>query len=177
MTSSVKGPAPGAGPALMMLRDLVRRIDWVSYGIVVFVMAAMAILVSTQVFARYVLSSSIDWAEEVARLAFVWAMFLAIPHGIKVGIHVGIDILVRQLNRDLQEIIFRVMAVFSAVLMILVFYVAIFVVADKWQELMPTVDITSAVYYIAVLISAGHSFLHLVLLAWGGSRVWEAEAS
>lgn len=68
--------------------------------------------------------------------------------------------------------LFRLMSAASAVLMILVFYMTIYVTADKWQDLMPTIDVTAAVYYIPVLLSAGHSVLHLVLLAWGGSRIW-----
>ena len=37
---------------------------------------------------------------------------------------------------------------------------------------MPTINVTSAVYYIAVLVAAGHSLLHLLLLAWGGAKTW-----
>jgi len=176
MTSNTQGPANSAGP-ISLLINLIRRLDQVSYGVVVFVMAAMAILVAGQVFFRYALSSSIDSADELSRLFFVWSMFMAIPHGIKIGIHVGIDIVVRKFSENLQEFLFRLMSAASAALMIIVFYVTIFVTADKWQDLMPTIDVTAAVYYIPVLLSAGHSFLHLVVLAWGGSQVWKEASS
>lgn len=178
MSAGSGGPAPIAGPLfLRWLKAVLRGIDRVSYGGVVACMMAMAGLVAAQVFFRYVLSSSIDSADELSRLFFVWSMFLAIPHGIKVGIHVGIDIVVRQFTDRLQDIAFRAMSGASAILMVLVFYTAIFVVADKWQDLMPTIDITAAVYYIAVLICAGHSCLHLVVLMLGGARVWEDAAA
>jgi len=170
MTSTHQGPAL-AGP-LSLLKRLLGVIDRAVYGVIIAAMAAMTALVATQVFVRYVLSSSIDSADELSRLFFIWAMFMAIPHGIKLGIHVSIDILIKQLSAVVQELLFRAMCVASALLMILVFYVTIFVAADKWQELMPTVDVTAAVYYIPVLMSAGHSFLHLVVFAWGGSKVW-----
>lgn len=170
MTSSLQGPAV-AGP-LFLLKRLVDAIDRVFYGIIVIVMAAMTGLVAVQVFVRYVLGSSIDSADELSRLFFIWSMFMAIPHGIKVGIHVSIDILVKKLSAGVQEGLFRLMCVASAVLMILVFYFALFVAADKWQELMPTIDVTAAVYYVPVLLSAGHSFLHLTIFAWGGSKIW-----
>ena len=176
MTSNTQGPAVSAGP-ITLLKNLIERIDRASYWVVVAVMAAMAILVAAQVFFRYALSSSIDSADELSRLFFVWSMFMAIPHGIKIGIHVGIDLVVRQLSESLQEILFRVMSLASAVLMIIVFYVTIFVTADKWQDLMPTIDVTAAVYYIPVLLSAGHSFLHLIVLAWGGSKIWQEASS
>ena len=59
----------------------------------------------------------------------------------------------------------------------IVFVMTISVIGDKWQELMPTIEITAAVYYIAVLIATGHAFLHLLVLAWGGPTIWtETEA-
>ena len=179
MNTESGGPAPGVGPLLLVswLKSILRGIDRVSYAGVVACMMAMAGLVAAQVFFRYALDSSIDSADELSRLFFVWSMFLAIPHGIKVGIHIGIDIVVRQFGDRLQDIVFRAMSGASAILMVLVFYTAIFVVADKWQDLMPTIDITAAVYYIAVLICAGHSFLHLAVLTLGGAGVWEETAA
>jgi TRAP-type C4-dicarboxylate transport system permease small subunit len=177
MTSGApRGPALGAGPPAV-LKTALLGLDRVSYWVTAAVMAAMAGLVSLQVFFRYALDSSIDSADELSRLFFVWAMFLAIPHGIKIGIHVGIDILVRQFAPSAREVLFRLMNALAALMMAVVFYVTIFVTADKWQDMMPTIDITAAVYYIPVLISAGHSFLHLIVLAWGGALVWQEEAS
>ena len=57
--------------------------------------------------------------------------------------------------------------------MALIFATALPVITGKWEERMPTLEITAAVYYIAVLIAAGHACLHLLLLAWGGPRCWE----
>lgn len=175
MTSSSMGPAQ-AGPLSLLMR-LTSRIDRAVYFVIIGVMAAMTALVAAQVFYRYFLSSSIDSADELSRLFFIWAMFMAIPHGIKLGVHVGIDILVRALPAAVQEVLFRLMCGASALLMILVFYVTIFVTADKWQDMMPTIDVTAAVYYIPVLLSAGHSVLHLVIFGWGGSKVWQEAQS
>jgi TRAP-type transport system small permease protein len=166
---------PPGGP-LRSLMSLTRGLDRISYGVVVTVMAVMTILVSTQVFVRYALSSSIDSADELSRLFFIWAIFLAIPHGVKYGVHVGIGLFVDMTSARTQDAIFRLCCVLSAVLMIVTFVVSWTATIDKWPELMPTLPVTAAVYYIPVLISAGHSFLHLVVLAWGGRTVWKEEA-
>ncbi|HER26694.1 MAG TPA: TRAP transporter small permease subunit [Rhodospirillales bacterium] len=175
MISSEGGPA-AAGPLFLRFKGLLERVDQVSYGMTVFAMAGMALLVSAQVVARYAFSASIDWADEVARLFFVWAMFMAIPHGIKYGVHVGIDIIVLHFRKRLRDAVFKVMAGLSGFLMGLVFYYSILVVGDKWQELMPTLNVTAAVYYIPVLIATGHSFLHLALLSWGGPNIWQGRS-
>lgn len=170
-----KNPEPvnATGSIFKLFINFVRNIDRLSLWVIVICMALMATLVSAQVFFRYILSSSIDSADELSRLFFVWAMFLAIPHGIKSGVHVGIDVIARRLEDDIQIKLSRLMSLAGALLMGLIFIVTISVVGDKWQELMPTMGITSAVYYIAVLIATGHAFLHLLVLAWGGPGIWE----
>ena len=152
-----------------LLNRLVRASDVV---MIVAAMGTMTIIVTAQVFWRHVLNSSIDSADEVSRLLFVWAMFLAIPHGIKYGVHVGIDLLVGYLRPALREAVFRLMAAASGVLMIAVFMAAWIATEEKWQQLMPTIPVTASIFYIAILICALHSIMHLALYAWGGSSIW-----
>ncbi|MGQ9370758.1 TRAP transporter small permease [Azospirillum sp. ST 5-10] len=168
-----EGPAPAAG--LAPVKAALGWLDRLTYGVIVVVMAAMAIIVSLQVFWRYVLGSSIDSADELSRLFFVWAIFLAIPHGVKYGMHVGIDLLVTQLPRAAQDALFRAVAAAGALLMLVVLTVAWTATLDKWPELMPTLPVSAGIYYVAVLACTVHSFLHLSLLAWGGPRTWEGD--
>lgn len=170
------GGLPKGGPAFVLARSLVERLDHATKFAVIGAMAVMTLLVVTQVVFRYAFSSAIDWSEEVARLAFVWAMFLAIPHGIRGGVHVGIDALVVKLPQDWQEGLFRLSAILGAALMAVVFWFAWQVTVYTWPEMMPTLNLTASVYYIAVLLAAVHSLLHLLLLAWGGRETWALEA-
>jgi TRAP-type transport system small permease protein len=148
------------------------RVDTVSRWIIVATMSAMAVMVSLQVFWRYVLGSSIDSADEVSRLLFVWVIFLSIPHGVKYSIHVGIDLLVVNLPPSIRDPLYRIVAAASVLLMAAVSYSALVATMDKWQEMMPTLAISAGVYYIPVLISAIHSTLHLLLLARYGRNLW-----
>lgn len=170
------GPA-SAGSFFGTCRTVLDRIDTLSKGVVILSMAVMATLVVTQVIFRYGFSSAIDWSEEVARLAFVWAMFLAVPHGIRAGVHVGIDALITRFPETVKDRLFRLSAFLGCALMIVVFYFSAQVTAYSWSELMPTLNLTAAVYYIAVLISAAHSVLHLLLLVWGGPNTWAEEST
>ncbi|MER0239988.1 TRAP transporter small permease [Fulvimarina sp. MAC8] len=154
---------------------IVRAFDRVSAVGVIVAMAAMAALVSAQVFFRYVLSSSIDSADELSRLFFVWSIFLALPHGIRYGVHVGIDLLPMALPTRLQDILFRLMNLVTVVLMIVVAFVTYGVIVDKWSELMPTLPLTASLYYVPVLIASVHAALHMTLLAWSGQHLWKDE--
>ncbi|MFT6903484.1 MAG: TRAP-type C4-dicarboxylate transport system permease small subunit [Oleiphilaceae bacterium] len=154
-------------------RRVIEWTDIASYWTIVITMGLMVMIVSLQVLWRYVLGSSIDSADELARLFFVWTIFLAIPHGIKSGAHIGIDLLVVRLPDNYREILFRVITAVSCLLMLTVMFGAWTAMLDRWPELMPTLPITSAIYYIALLICGTHSFMHLVFLSWGGSKAWE----
>jgi len=171
----VPGAPRGGGPGLAAAKAALRAVDRASYAVVATVMAAMAAIVAVQVFMRYVVGTSIDSADELSRLFFVWSIFLAIPHGVKYGIHVGIDLVVRLLPDPVQRGLFRVVAAAGAVLMSVVLAVSWTATLDKWPELMPTLPISAGVYYVAVLIGAGHSALHLLLLAAGGPDTWQGE--
>lgn len=173
MTTETGGDAASAAPLFCRFRAFVASVDRASFVVVAAAMAGMAGLVAMQVFFRYALSNSIDWAEEVARLFFVWAIFMAIPHGIRRGVHVGIDVLVGLFPPSVQSALFRVTAMLGGVLMAIVFYYSVLVTQGKWEELMPTIDVTASVYYIAVLIASAHALLHLGVLVWGGPRAWE----
>lgn len=164
---------PPVGGAFGALKRLVVICDATTYWAIVAVMGLMATIVSLQVFFRYVLGSSIDSADELSRLFFIWAIFLAIPHGVKHGVHVGIDLFMMLMPVRIREVLFRAMAAISTLLMLMVMLGAWVATVDRWSEQMPTLAITSSVYYIAVLICGLHAFLHLALLAWGGSRTWE----
>lgn len=167
--------APPRSAGFRGLIRLIRGLDRVSYAVIVAVMALMSLILAAQVVARYILGTSIDAANELSRLFFVWSIFLAIPHGIKYGIHVGIDVIVRSLPAAVQAALFRAIAAASAGLLAILLVLSWTATLDKWQELMPTLPVTAAVYYIAVLICCGHGALHLLALAWGGPRTWEGE--
>ncbi|WMC11807.1 TRAP transporter small permease [Oceanimonas pelagia] len=163
-------PAPGA-----FGRRLLLRVDSASRYTICACMAVMVLLVSAQVFCRYLLSESIDWADEMSRLAFVWAVFLAIPHGLKHGIHVGIDLMTNRLSFRMQERLARLMMLASGLLMVVVCYQSVLVAIDGWGELMPTIPVSASVFYIPVMLSCGHGLLHLLFMAWQGTRVWIEE--
>ena len=104
----MKGDAtPGLVGRLRAALDL---IDAASRWMIVAAMAGMALLISAQGFQRYVMSASIDAADELSRLFFVWAISLAIPHGIRRGIHVGIDVFARMTPPRAQDALQRVSA-------------------------------------------------------------------
>lgn len=138
-------------------------------GTVIAAMAAMVVVVSLQVLLRYVFNTSLDWAEDVARLLFVWSIFLAIPLGVKQGSHIAIELLTLHLRPAAQAYLFRAMALGCAALMAVVCYQAALLTVQQWDEFMPTLNVTAALFMVPVAFGAAHSALYFAKLAVSGA--------
>lgn len=130
--------------------------------------AAMVGVVSAQVLLRYGFNQSLDWADEVARLAFVWSIFLAIPLGVRQGAHIGIDIVVARMAPHVQALLRRATAWVSAAMMAAIAWASLGVAREQWDELMSVLDWSVAWFIVPVGVGALLSALHLVRIAIQG---------
>ena len=149
-------------------------LDKLSWLVIVVNMMVLVFLVIAEVFSRYALDASIGAADELARLCFIWAMFLAIPHGIKYGSHVGIDLVIVRIPAAQRTLIFRVLSFFGIIMMLMIAYQGILVAIDVWDQMMPTIDLTNGVFYIPVVICGLHSAAHLLSQVFTGTVVERA---
>ena len=158
-----QAPAVGGGDALVASRRLLDGLDWIVAQIVIASMTIMVAVVAAQVFCRYALNFSVDWAEEISRLSFVWSIFFAIPLGVKRGAHVGISLLTDRLPSRFRDRLFRVMSLLAAVLMAVVAYEAAILTRDQWDEPMATLDYSVGLFMVPLVVGAAHSLLHLIV--------------
>jgi TRAP-type C4-dicarboxylate transport system permease small subunit len=158
----VTAPA-GAWP----LRAL-RAVDRLLTTALVAAVLAMVAVVSAQVALRYGLNRSIDWADEIGRLAFVWAIFLAIPLGVRDGAHIGIDLLVDKLPPAARSAVRRAGAALGAVMTAAIAWAAVGVAREQWDELMATVDLSVGWFIVPVALGFAVSALHLARIVVAG---------
>ncbi len=156
------GEAASSSRAARFVRGGLDAIDWTVGALVVAAMAAMTAVVAVQVGLRYGLNESLDWADEVSRLAFVWAVFLAIPLGIKRGSHVGMELLTAWLPGGARRGLFRLVSLFAMALMAVVAWQAAILVRNQWDEPMSTLDVSVGLFMLPLAIGAVHSVLHLL---------------
>ncbi|WP_341646387.1 TRAP transporter small permease [Thauera sp. SDU_THAU2] len=143
------------------LKQALDGLDAVSRWAIVSCMIVMIGVVSTQVLLRYAFSYSLDWAEEVSRLTFVWSVFMAVAHGVKLSAHVGIDVVARRFPAWLQRALQPAVRLVSGLLMSIVAVQAALVAGDSWDQMMPTLDLSTGWFYLAVTVGCAHSALHL----------------
>jgi len=160
-------PLPAVAAHAWPLRVL-RVADRALTAVLLAAVAAMVAVVSAQVALRYGFNQSIDWADEVSRLAFVWSIFLAIPLGVRQGAHIGIDIVVLKFPAAVQRLLRRAAAVVSALMMGAIAWAALGVAREQWDELMSTLDWSVGWFIVPVGIGAALSALHLLRIAVQG---------
>jgi TRAP-type transport system small permease protein len=160
---------PMAGPALLRpLSWVLAALDAAVAWVLCIAMAVMVAVVGAQVALRYGFNSSIDWADEIARLTFVWTIFLAIALGIKTGSHIGIEVLVARLPAALRGALARIVALVCAAALALVAWQSVVVAHDQWDELMGAVNASSGWFLVPLAIGGVHGALHLLWIALNG---------
>ncbi len=142
------------------------RLDRAARWLVIACSALMILVVSVQVMLRYAFNTSIDWSDEVSRLLFVWCMFLAIPLGLREGSHVGIELLVQFVPAAPRRLLSRLCSLVAMLLMAVVLYFTVTVAIDTWDELMPTLSLSTNWFLVPVALCALHCLLHLIALLW-----------
>ncbi len=156
------------GKPLRPLAHVIAALD-VSVGwSLVMMISVMVAVVSAQVALRYMFNSSIDWADELARLCFVWSIFLAIPLGIKGGAHIGIEMVAARLPTHLRRAMARVVAALGACLLLLVAWESAMIAWDQWDELMASMQASAAWFLVPLAIAGVHGALHLFWQALTG---------
>lgn len=156
------------GTEVPLYRRAIDLIDAAARLAVIALMAAMVAIVSAQVFYRYILNSSIDWAEEVSRLTFVWSIFMALPLGLRAGAHIGVELVTERLPPALRDVLFRIGMVASGLMLALVAREAWGQALENWDETIPGIGLSGGLFFLAVAVGAAHSVLHVAALAYEG---------
>lgn len=143
-------------------------VDVVAAWAIVVAVCFMVAIVGVQVVLRYLFNSSLSWSEELSRLAFIWAMFLGIPLGVRYGAHIGINVLTVRLPELQRRLLARGVALVGAAMMCLVAWQSVRIAWEQWDEFMVSVDLSSGWFMLAVAFGAAHSMLHLLWIVLHG---------
>ena len=114
----------------------------------------MTLIISTNVFMRYVLNSGLTWAEEVAKLLVVWFTFIAMAIGIKQGLHISLQLLPAKLPSWLNQA-FKLIKDFTilAVSIVMLIYGKNLIDFTK-QSIMPATEWPGSTLYIIIPFAA-----------------------
>ncbi|GGC98799.1 TRAP transporter small permease [Aquisalinus flavus] len=116
-------------------------------------LCAMTLIISWQVFARYVLNASPSWTEQASLLLMIWFIFLATAVGIRENFHIRITAMVDPLGsaaRRAMEIITHIIVGLIGIGMILW---GIQLTGYTWPHNIPTLGMSRGFAYMPVIVS------------------------
>lgn len=141
------------GRADVVIKRVLWVVDRLSDLLALFALCALVLVVSWQVFGRYVLNSSPRWSTEVALILLVWLGFLGIAIGARERSHIALEFVVDRLPGAVATVVRRL-----APGLLLVF--GLYLVFQGWSftqltmnSTLPSTGLPTAVQYAAMPVS------------------------
>ncbi len=130
-----------------------KRLSLFLKNIVIVLTGAMIVVVTWQVFSRFVLRNSPSWSEELSRYLFIWISLLAVPLALERKRHLGFDYFVADLkgrNKIIADMVaWGMVALFSLVMI----YWGIKVSLLTWPQITPSLRIPRGIIYLPMPLS------------------------
>ncbi len=91
---------------------------WLSF----LVLGGMTLLISLQVFFRYVLHAPLAWTEELARFGFIWMTFFAGYLGARRAQHIGVELIQNLFPSTVKKIMKFISSLIASAFFLMVVY-------------------------------------------------------
>nr|WP_245941306.1 TRAP transporter small permease [Cereibacter changlensis] len=111
----------------------------------------MTVFVFAQVFVRYVMNSSLQWAEPASVMIMAWFIFLGAAVGVREGYHLSFDVLLYVLPKGVVKVLHTISDIVVAAFGFGMLWFGYDLAARAWGNLMPGLG-----------ISRGFDFLPLI---------------
>jgi len=122
------------------------------------------------VFSRYVLVSTFTWYDEVARVAFVWSVFLGAAVGVRRGAHFGLHIVVDRLPPRARRFALLATPVVVIVLAVVLVQQGWYFAEHGWFQQTPVMGLPKAWVYAAMPVGGVLMILFSLEPLWRGIR-------
>ncbi|WP_321992284.1 TRAP transporter small permease [Marispirochaeta aestuarii] len=126
-----------------------RVLDKAVDTIVIILMAMIVIVVSIQVFSRYVFNNPLTWSEELARYLFVWIVFTASVVVFRENRHMSVDFFVSLFSDSIRKKLDVTVNLIVTVFLIVMIYTSPEILTVTMRQLSPTLNIPMAAIYCA----------------------------
>ena len=122
--------------------------------ILIFLSILAVIIVSLQVFMRFIIGSSLVWSEELARYIFIWMIYIGISYGVKKQRHIKVDAML-MLFKARGKVILNIIGNLLFLIFCLVIIIYSFKVVEQifaWGRLSPALSLPMGYIYCAPLV-------------------------
>lgn len=143
-----------------------KRIDLLLGAACAAFIGVMTFIVFLGVIFRYVLSSPLNWVEEVSRYLMIWGASLAISLGVSAGEHVGLTVILDSLKKVTarKAMAIAINAIVFAFLLFM-FIISIPATIESRTQITQALGISMVLPKLAVPVAMGFSALQVVLVS------------
>ncbi|MCC8126858.1 MAG: TRAP transporter small permease [Clostridiales bacterium] len=132
--------------------SLIKHLRMITNVVVVFLFAVVVVVVSAQVFSRFVINLSIRWADELSRFAFVWLVYIGGAVTIRDGRNVCFDLFLDSCKGKTWKLMFTIVTGISMLFLVLMTYFGVLVCNAELTEASPIMHWPMAVVCAAIPI-------------------------
>lgn len=150
-----------------MIADVLKRLDTLIDWFLAVIMVVMLVVVSAQVWYRFVLNDPLAWSEEMARYLFVWISFIGSAVGVRMNVHLGIDLIEKFLTPALYKILSVVVNLLIQIFLVVVLIWGIKILGVVRFQTSASMGIPMIYPYLAVPVGAALMLLNSARNTWG----------
>ncbi len=139
-------------------------------------MVALTVIVSLQVFNRFVLKTPLAWSEDLAMLLYQWVVFLGAALGVKRMRHFGIELVVRRLPEKLRHAVELLTPVVMAIVALVMIFQGWTILSINTTRVFATMDLTYTWAVLPIPLSGVLILVYLVQMEidrWRGKSAAE----
>lgn len=133
---------------------------WLLIGL----LAAMSVIIFTNVVLRYTTSQSIEWAEEVARHMMIWLSFIGCGPVLRCGGHIAIENLQDSLPTRVAQLLRVLIALLITAFCVFCIWFGLQYMDRTQYQSTPATQISFAWIYLALPLGMAMTLVHWVLI-------------
>lgn len=166
--SSVEMQSGRRNPLVAFLIRASAAINRVTEYMIAVMMGAMTIIITLQVFYRYILNDPLSWTEEIARYLMIWICFLGSAMALKYGEHISVSFVRERFAPRIRQTVGFCVGMTVLAFFVLATWEGIVITIQVSEQQAPATWISMAWAYscipVGFFIMMFHTFVELITL-------------
>ncbi len=144
----------------MFFKTLFETMDRCINWFLALLMAGMVVIVSAQVWYRFILNDPLSWSEEASRYLFVWISFMGAAAGVRYQVHLGIDLMEKILPAGSYRIAVIIVNLIIQIFLLMIIYWGFKILGVIQFQESPSMHISMQYPYMAVPVGSIFMFIN-----------------
>jgi TRAP-type transport system small permease protein len=127
--------------------DFLNKLVGYLVGIILMV---MSVVISFQVFSRFVLNNSLEWSEELSRYLMIWLVFLAASMALRKGMLIGVEALAERMKFNKKRVLKTCVHIINIAFFSLIVFYGFEMLTHVKNQMSPAMKIPMLYPYAAI---------------------------